>query len=104
MEVNAQLARENADTLSAQIHRQESSVGDFKAAVKSFESDRTAVWELVQQEAIQQTRQTIDQLEREFTALKELMMVEVGAFPRGDVDTADGSESSWGARRGGSRG
>jgi hypothetical protein len=86
MEVNAQLARENADTLSTQIQRQESSVGDLKAAVRSFERDRTAVWELVQQEAIQQTRQTIAQLEREFAALKELMMFEVGSFPGADAD------------------
>jgi polyhydroxyalkanoate synthesis regulator phasin len=101
MEAHAQLARENTDTLCTQIQRQESSVGDLKAALKSFESDRAVVWEIAQQEAIQQTRQTIAQLEREFAALKELMMFEVCSCPMGDADTADGSQSSRGARRGG---
>lgn len=101
MEANAQLVRENTDTLSTQIQRQETSVGDLQAALKSFESDRTAVWEIVQREAIQHTRQTIAQLEREFAALKELMMFEVGWCPSADADTADGSQSSRGSRRGG---
>ncbi|GFZ47964.1 hypothetical protein JCM24511_05711 [Saitozyma sp. JCM 24511] len=86
MEANAQLARENTDTLSTQIQRQETSVGDLKAALKSFESDRTAVWEIVQREAIQHTRQTIAQLEREFAALKELMMFETALSLRGALD------------------
>ncbi|RSH92395.1 hypothetical protein EHS25_008810 [Saitozyma podzolica] len=86
MEAHAQLARENTDTLCTQIQRQESSVGDLKAALKSFESDRAVVWEIVQQEAIQQTRQTIAQLEREFAALKELMMFETALSLRGALD------------------